>query len=63
MKGQQQQHSGQLTLPLPDKGADERRNFDPEICKEVAKLLGLLIGACVASRAKMEGASDEQDQR
>jgi hypothetical protein len=63
MKGQQRQHLGQLNLPLPDKSLDEQRNLDPEICKEVAKLLGLLLGACAASTAKMEGASDEQDQR
>jgi len=63
MKGQQRQHWEQLNLSLPDKSRDEQRNLDPEICEEVAKLLGLLLGACAASTAKTEGASDEQDKR
>ncbi len=63
MKGQQRQHWKQLNLSLPDKSRDEQWKLDPEICKEVAKLLVLLLGACATSTVKMEGAIDEQDQR
>ena len=63
MKAQQRRHSEQLDLPLSDKGRNEQRTLDPEICREVAKLLSLLLDACVLTAAKTKGAGDEQDQQ
>jgi hypothetical protein len=63
MKGQQRRHSEQLDLPLSDKGRNEQRTLDPEIRREVAKLLSLLLDACVLTAAKTKGAGDEQDQQ
>jgi hypothetical protein len=63
MKGQQQRHWEQLDLPLSDKARNEQRTLDPEIRREVAKLLGLLLDACVFTAAQTKGAGDEQDQQ
>jgi hypothetical protein len=62
MKGQQRRHWEQLDLPLRDKSQNEQRRLDPEIRREVTKLLGLLLDACAFTAAKTKGARDEQDQ-
>ena len=64
MKRQQQDNGEQLDLPLPDGRREERRKLDPEICKEVTKLLELLLTECGGGdAARTKGARDEQDQR
>ncbi len=63
MKGQQRLRWEQLDLRLPDRSLDEHRKIDPEIRKEVTKLLGLLLGECATGAAETKEASDEQDQR
>ena len=47
MNGDKRRHREQLDLPLSDKGRNERRTLDPEIRREIVKLLGLLLDACV----------------
>jgi hypothetical protein len=64
MKGRQRQNREQLDLPLMDERADEKRQLDRKICKEITKLLELLLDECACNpKAKTKGAHDEQDQR
>jgi hypothetical protein len=64
MKEQQRHNWEQLYLPLTDEGRDGERQLDPTICKEVTRLLGLLLSECMSgAAAKTKGACDEQDQR
>ena len=58
MKEQQRHNWEQLDLPLTDESRDGNRQLNPTICKEVTRLLGLLLSACMT-----KGACDEQDQR
>ena len=64
MKEQQRHNWEQLDLPLTDENRDRKRPLDPTICKEVTRLLGLLLSECMSgAAAKTKGACDEQDQR
>jgi hypothetical protein len=64
MKEQQRHNWEQLDLPLTDENQDRKRPLDPPICKEVTRLLGLLLSECTSSAAaNAKGACDEQDQR
>ena len=64
MKEQQRQHWEQLDLPLTDEKRDRKRTLDSTICKEVTRLLGLLLSECTSCAAtNAKGACDEQDQR
>ena len=64
MKEQQRHNWEQLDLPLTDKCRDGNRQLNPTICKEVTRLLGLLLSECMSgATAKTKGACDEQDQR
>lgn len=64
MKEQQRHNWEQLDLPLTDENQDRKRPLDPAICKEVTRLLGLLLSECTSSAAaNAKGACDEQDQR
>ena len=64
MKEQQRHNWEQLDLPLTDENQDRKRPLDPTICKEVTRLLGLLLSECTSSAAaNAKGACDEQDQR
>ena len=58
-KQQQHQQWRQLELPVSDRNAVEYRRLDPEIRKELTRLLELLLGECVAGVATMKEASDE----
>ena len=62
MKGLQRRNWEQLDLPLREKSQNGQRQLDPEIRREVTKLLGLLLDACAVTAAKAKGARDEQDQ-
>jgi hypothetical protein len=62
MMGQQhQQHQQwrQLDLAVSERNAVKHGRLDPEICKELTRLLELLLGECVAGVATMKEASDE----
>ena len=64
MKEQQRHNWEQLDLPLTDKSRDGNRQLNPTICKEVTRLLGVLLSECMSGAAvKTKGACDEQDQR
>ena len=64
MKRQDRQYRQQLDLPLADKNRDAPRSLDRAICKEVAKLLGLLLSDCACgARPRAKGAHNEQNQR
>jgi hypothetical protein len=47
MKEQQRHNWEQLYLPLTDESRDGKRQLDPTICKEVTRLLGLLLSECM----------------
>jgi len=64
MKEQQRRNWEQLDLPLTDESRDGNRQLNLTICKEVIRLLGLLLSECTSgAAAKTKGACDEQDQR
>ena len=64
MKEQHRHNWEQLDLPLTDESRDGNRQLNPTICKEVTRLLGLLLSECMSgAAAKTKGACDEQDQR
>jgi len=64
MKGQQRPNLEQLDLPLMEERADEKWQPDQKICKEITKLLELLLDECACyPKTKTKGAHDEQDQR
>ena len=62
MKEQQRHNWEQLDLPLTDESREGNRQLNPTICKEVTRLLGLLLSECMSgAAAKTKGACDEQD--
>ena len=64
MKEQQRHNWEQLDLPLTDESREGNRQLNPTICKEITRLLGLLLSECTSSAAaNAKGACDEQDQR
>lgn len=63
MKGQQRRNWEQIDLWLPDKCLEAPRKLDPEIRKEVTKLLALPLAERAPGEAVTKEASDEQDQR